>query len=76
MRRLDVLKQHIFKSGKQQWKIGVEAGISETRLSAIVRGRVQPTEEEKAALSATLGEAEEYLFDQVEQQQTSFSKQD
>jgi len=60
--RRDVLKQHIFKSGKQQWKVGVEAGISETRLSAIVRGRVQPTEEEKTALSLALGVERVVLF--------------
>ena len=60
--RRDVLKQYIFRSGKQQWKVGVEAGISETRLSAIVRGRIQPTEEEKTALSLALGVERVVLF--------------
>lgn len=67
MKRLDILKQHIFRSGKQQWKIGVEAGISETRISAIVRGKIQPTNEEKAALSRTLRVEQAVLFDECQE---------
>jgi transcriptional regulator with XRE-family HTH domain len=60
--RRDILKQHIFKSGSPQWKVGAKAGISETRLSAIVRGKVNPTEKERAALSGTLGVEQSVLF--------------
>jgi hypothetical protein len=72
--RRDILKQHIFKSGNPQWKVGIDAGIAETRLSAIVRGRLQPTEKEMSALSQTLGVELAVLFPDECQERLAVSR--
>lgn len=44
----------IFRSGKTQWDIAERADMHETRLSKIVRGRLQPSDDEKKALAKAL----------------------
>jgi len=54
--------RHKSSTGEGQGKIGIRAGIVETRLSAIVHGRITPTPDERAALSKVLGVPEDTLF--------------
>lgn len=56
------LKMAIFKSGKTQWDIAERAGMHETRLSKIVRGRMQPNGDEKKALAKALKKTVHDLF--------------
>lgn len=49
------LKIAIISSGKFQREIGFDARIAESRLSEIVRGRVNPTPVERASLTRVLG---------------------
>ncbi len=50
------------RTGETQGKIGLKAQIVETRLSLMIRGKVEPTKEERKALSAVLGIPEKDLF--------------
>lgn len=61
------IAKHKEKTGKKQGKIGLEAGITETRLSMIIYQRVEATSEERTGLSRVLDIAEEVLFDESEQ---------
>ncbi len=52
----------ILESGRTQRDLSLDARIPETRVSAIVRGRVEPTVDEKRALSRVLGRPVDQLF--------------
>lgn len=49
------LKIAFLRTGKTQRAIGLEAHIPETRVSDIVRGRVEPTPAEREQLRRVLG---------------------
>jgi transcriptional regulator with XRE-family HTH domain len=57
-----VLKSAIWASGLSQLEVGLRARIGESRLSSIVRGRVQPTEDEGDRLAQVLGMSASALF--------------
>jgi hypothetical protein len=54
--------RHKEKTGKTQGEIGLEAGMVESRLCYIVRGKIDPTQTEKEGLARVLGMQEEILF--------------
>ena len=56
------LKTAMLESGKAQYMIAREAGMSETRLSRIVMDRLEPTGPERRRLARVLKVAEEALF--------------
>jgi plasmid maintenance system antidote protein VapI len=56
------LKSAIFESRKKQKRIAKLAGIPETQLSHIVRGRRDATPKERERLSVVLGKPEADLF--------------
>ena len=56
------LKVSIVTSGKTQRSIAVETRIPESRLSAIVRGWENPTDDEMTALPRALGQSSDLLF--------------
>lgn len=57
------LKLAIFESPlKTQRRVGQKARIPETRLSAIVHGREEASEQEKKRLAAALGTSIDQLF--------------
>lgn len=62
MKKLDILKRYIFRSGNYQVKIGIQAGIGEIRMSGIINGRILPTDAEKKSLSKVLGMDQTELF--------------
>jgi len=62
MRMRMALKGAIYEAGRSQREVARLADLSESRMSAITRGWVAPTEEERAALSRVLGTAAEELF--------------
>lgn len=64
--RLEIWK-HTDQTGESQGKIGLKAGIVESRLSLIIRGRVEPAPEERKALAQVLDVDEAILFDEREQ---------
>jgi transcriptional regulator with XRE-family HTH domain len=49
------LKFALLNTGTPQYVIARDCGMSETRLSRIVRGRATPSAEERQALAAKLG---------------------
>lgn len=53
------LKLALLECGVPQYVIAQRMGVSETRLSRIIRGRAQATREERKSLSELLGVAEE-----------------
>ena len=57
------LKLEIVRSGKRQYEIAHRAGLNETELSRIIRGRRLPTPEERQRLATALDLAERDLFD-------------
>jgi hypothetical protein len=58
------LKIAILESDQTQRQIAVETGLlSENRLSSIVRGWVEPRDDEKAALAKVLKRPIETLFE-------------
>lgn len=59
--RLD-LKVAILRSGLTQREISLRARIGETRLSAIVRNRADPTDDERDRLSGVLHKPADRLF--------------
>lgn len=59
------LKIALLESGKPQGEIATLARIHETRLSAIVRGRVTPTESERLRLAGVLSRPVDQLFPEV-----------
>jgi transcriptional regulator with XRE-family HTH domain len=56
------LKIFLAQTGRRQYQIAREAGLSENELSRIVRGRRSPTPDERKKLALVLGVAEPELF--------------
>lgn len=56
------LKTAILASGKKQKRVAVEAHIDETTLSHIVRGRREPSDDERKRLARVLGRTVDQLF--------------
>lgn len=56
------LKLAILESGRAAYELASAIGISESRLSRIVTGRIVPTPAEKRAIAAALGVGEDLLF--------------
>ena len=65
------LKFAIIDSGRTQREVSIRTGIPETRLSAIVRNRVDPSEQERAALAFFLGRPATDLFGDTELERAS-----
>ena len=62
------LKIAIFKTGKTQRQLSLEALIPEGRLSSLVRGAAWPSSTERAALERVLGA--DYFADDTTNQET------
>ena len=60
------LRDAIFRSGRLQREIARAAGISEADLSRIVRGRMNPTEDEQKAIAKALRQPIDRLFSEEE----------
>ena len=58
----ETLKMALLRRGQPQYELASRLGIGETRLSRIVRGRVQATAEERLQIADALGVAEKDLF--------------
>jgi len=56
------LKMAVVRLGVPQYVVAKRAGLSETRLSRIVQGRLQPTPDERRRLARVLGASENELF--------------
>ena len=56
------LRDAIQSTGRKQYFLAREAGISDVRLSRIVHGHVTPTAEERAALARLLERPVDSLF--------------
>ncbi len=59
------LKLALLRRGELQYEFASRLGIGETRLSRIVRGRVDPTPEERKGIAKALGMTEAELFPSV-----------
>jgi transcriptional regulator with XRE-family HTH domain len=59
---LVLLKLALLRRGERQYELASRLGIGETRLSRIVRGRVEATPEERARIAEALGVPERELF--------------
>lgn len=57
-----VIGRHREQTGKTQGQIGLEAGITESRLCYIVKGKREPTAKETEGLARVLGVSEDILF--------------
>lgn len=57
-----LLTTAILNSGRKQYELATECGISETRLSRLVKRGLTPTDEEKRKLSTLLGVPAHELF--------------
>jgi len=60
-RRISPFKIEIVRQGHIQADIAVEAGLSESRLSRILNGRVKPRDSERERLAHVLGLSVEEL---------------
>ena len=58
----DKLKAYLAQTGRRQYQIAREAGLTENELSRIVRGRRSPTPDERRRLAVALGVAEPDIF--------------
>jgi len=56
------LKTALLRAGVPQYEIARRAGLDETALSRIVRGRRVPSADERGRLAAVLGVPESLLF--------------
>ena len=56
------LKLAILNSNVPQYVLAAKAGMSETKLSRVVRGRADPTEDERRRIAKALGVSEDDLF--------------
>lgn len=65
------LKVAIVQSGKKQRAIARSTRIPETRLSHIVRGRLEPTEKERAVIARVLDRTEAELFGEAVMEQAA-----
>ena len=61
------LKLALFECGRPAYLIAAEVGMSETRLSRVVTGRLRPTPEEARAVAEQLGHEVDDLFPEVAQ---------
>lgn len=59
------LKLAIFQSGRTQTEIAKQTGIDETRLSRIVRGHVEASEDEQKLIAKALKQPASSLFAQA-----------
>jgi hypothetical protein len=57
------LKIAILQLGLRQYDLAARLGISETRFSRILQGRIDPTPEERGQIATALGGDENQLFD-------------
>jgi transcriptional regulator with XRE-family HTH domain len=57
------LKEYLARTGRRQYQIAREVGLTENELSRIVRGRRSPTADERRRLALALGVAEPEIFD-------------
>ncbi len=60
------LKMAIFQSGYNQGDIAVASGLSDSKLSRIIRGYAQPTRDEKRLLALALRSSQAALFPVLE----------
>lgn len=58
------LRDAIFRSGMSQREVAKLAGMPESYLSQIVRGRMNPTDTQIDAIAAALGQSADALFAQ------------
>ena len=56
------LKQRLAQTGRRQYQIAREVGLTENELSRIVRGRRVATPDERRRLATALGVAEPDIF--------------
>lgn len=56
------LKHALVDHPEPAWKVAARIGISEVRMSRLVRGSSVPRDEEKAALADVLGKNPQELF--------------
>jgi transcriptional regulator with XRE-family HTH domain len=56
------LKAYLAQTGRRQYQIAREVGLTENELSRIVQGRRMATPDERRRLSLALGVAEPELF--------------
>ena len=56
------LKLLLLERRQPQYEFAVQAGLSESQFSRIIRGRRVPTPEERARIARALGVAEQELF--------------
>jgi len=56
------LKEFLAQTGRRQYQIAREVGLTENELSRIVRGRRPPTADERKRLAQVLGVTEPDLF--------------
>jgi transcriptional regulator with XRE-family HTH domain len=62
------LKIAIIRSERKQWQIALDAGLSESRFSRIVSGRIVPSSTEKQRIAGVLGLNLEQLFEPSKQE--------
>lgn len=60
------LKLALIQSGQTQFEIAHQVGISETRLSRLVRGRLPPSEEEAKRIARILRVSPTQLFPELD----------
>jgi hypothetical protein len=65
------LKIALLTSGRHQYLVAVDAQLSPTRLSEIVRGRHLPTPDEARRVAAVLGQPQRSLFPRVRPERAS-----
>tara|TARA_B100001964_G_scaffold220913_1_gene264506 strand:+ start:1684 stop:1890 length:207 start_codon:yes stop_codon:yes gene_type:complete len=56
------LKHALVDYPEPAWKVAMQIGICDVRLSKIVRGLIEPRPEERIKLAAILGKEESVLF--------------
>jgi hypothetical protein len=57
------IAKHKERTKEMQGDMGLRAGIKESRLCHIIKGRLEPTPEERASLARILGVPEDVLFE-------------
>ena len=60
------LKVAILSSGRTQRAVSLAAGIPETKLSAITRGRCEPDADERHRIATVLGVPESRIFPETQ----------
>lgn len=59
------LKVAFIESKRKQIEVAAEVGMDESKLSKIVNGHIEPTDDEKAAIATALGKPKDQLFPEV-----------